>query len=146
VAVDSLLANLDKVKTVPGKHAGNWKACCPAHDDNTPSLAISETSDGEILINCWAGCSSLDVISAVGMEWDSLFPPNTDYRPERVQRRDTRLDRLITETLGYISASSHDQIIIDLARADAKAGVKHSDEDRLRIRQAIESQARRNAA
>ena len=69
---------LDKVRQVK---ANQYEACCPAHHDNNPSLKVSETEDGRILIKCWAGCSALDVITAVGCEWQDLFPDgDKNYR------------------------------------------------------------------
>ncbi len=38
---------------------------CPAHDDATPSLSITETTDGKILVNCRTGCSQEAVIAAL---------------------------------------------------------------------------------
>ena len=69
---DALLARLEKVQKTGHNR---WKACCPAHDDKTPSLGIREEDDGRVLLHCFAGCSALDVITAVGLEWDALFPP-----------------------------------------------------------------------
>lgn len=69
--LDSVISRLDKVKS-----AGNnkWKACCPAHDDKNPSLTITETSDGTVLLKCWAGCSAGKVVAAIGLELRDLFP------------------------------------------------------------------------
>ena len=39
-------------------------ARCPAHNDHTPSLSISE-SDGMVLVRCHAGCSQDAVIDAL---------------------------------------------------------------------------------
>lgn len=70
--VEELLARLTKVKaTGPGK----WVACCPAHEDRSPSLAIKD-SDGTILAHCFAGCSTEDVCGAIGVEMTDLFPPS----------------------------------------------------------------------
>jgi putative DNA primase/helicase len=41
-----------------------WVARCPAHDDRTPSLSISEHA-GRILVRCFAGCSQTAVITAL---------------------------------------------------------------------------------
>jgi CHC2 zinc finger len=69
--VIELLQRFSKVKqTGPGK----WQACCPAHEDRSPSLAIKE-SDGTILVHCFGGCSPEDVCGAVGVEMHDLFPP-----------------------------------------------------------------------
>lgn len=46
-----------------GKHG--WKAPCPAHDDSDPSLQISETEDGKVLVHCFAGCTQESVIAAL---------------------------------------------------------------------------------
>lgn len=139
--VEKLLERLEKVK-VSGEN--KWLACCPAHPDKNPSLSVQDNG-GKVLIKCWAGCGALDVITAVGLEWADLFPPNDDWRPERKQPN-SRLDRLITETLGHLSAANIDEIIVDLARADVAKGIRHSAEDKARIREAIRNNARRSAA
>ena len=41
-----------------------WLARCPAHDDNDPSLSISERT-GKLLVHCFAGCDQQDVIDAL---------------------------------------------------------------------------------
>ena len=38
---------------------------CPAHDDHTPSLSVSDGPDGRVLLHCHAGCSQESVISAL---------------------------------------------------------------------------------
>jgi len=44
---------------------GAWMACCPAHNDRTPSLSIRESNDGKVLVRCRAGCGQRDVIAAL---------------------------------------------------------------------------------
>ena len=50
-----------------------WKAKCPAHDDQTPSLSISEGNDGRALVKCHAGCATDDVLAAIGLTAADLF-------------------------------------------------------------------------
>lgn len=69
--LDKVLSCLDKVKSAG---TNKWKACCPAHDDKHPSLAISEVSDGTVLLRCWSGCSTDKVVGAMGLEMRDLFP------------------------------------------------------------------------
>ncbi|NMX50126.1 virulence-associated protein E [Pseudomonas veronii] len=69
--LDKVLSCLDKVKA---SGTNKWKACCPAHDDKSPSLAITETSDGTLLLKCWAGCTAQEIVSAIGLELRDLFP------------------------------------------------------------------------
>ena len=58
---------------------GSFMACCPAHDDKTPSLSITEISDG-VLCHCHAGCAYKDVISELGLaDHRSSTKPNESY-------------------------------------------------------------------
>lgn len=69
--VHALLSRLDKVKET---RSDSWTACCPGHDDKTPSLNIRLTDDGKILLKCWSGCSAAHIVTAVGLELHDLFP------------------------------------------------------------------------
>jgi hypothetical protein len=42
-----------------------WKARCPSHADENPSLSISEGKNGRVLLHCHAGCSQSEVIAAL---------------------------------------------------------------------------------
>jgi putative DNA primase/helicase len=49
-----------------GKRSGRgWTCRCPAHDDRTPSLSVTEADDGKVLVRCHAGCSQDAVIDAL---------------------------------------------------------------------------------
>ncbi len=45
---------------------GDYKfsACCPAHNDRTPSLSVTDIT-GKILVRCFAGCTQEEVINAL---------------------------------------------------------------------------------
>jgi hypothetical protein len=58
------------------KGADGWMAPCPAHDDHTPSLSITER-DGRILLKCHAGCSTTAVVAAAGLTMADLFASPT---------------------------------------------------------------------
>jgi putative DNA primase/helicase len=48
-----------------GRRSGDtWMACCVAHEDRSPSLAIRE-KNGVPVVHCHAGCSQKDVIAAL---------------------------------------------------------------------------------
>jgi hypothetical protein len=47
-------------------------ARCPAHDDRTPSLSVSE-GDRAILVKCWAGCRVEEIASGAGVTIRQLF-------------------------------------------------------------------------
>jgi hypothetical protein len=50
-----------------------WIAKCPAHLDKTPSLSVRADDDGRVLIHCFAGCATFDVLMAVGLDFGDLF-------------------------------------------------------------------------
>ena len=62
---------LDRLEQVSGG-VGKWMACCPAHDDKSPSLAVSE-GDDRVLVHCFAGCDTTDVTAAIGLNVADLF-------------------------------------------------------------------------
>jgi putative DNA primase/helicase len=42
-----------------------WMARCPVHEDRSPSLSISASTDGKVLVRCHAGCDQRDLIVAL---------------------------------------------------------------------------------
>lgn len=73
----------------PKKNGNNsFMVRCPCHNDSTQSLSISE-KNGKILLNCFAGCRTEDILHSVGLEMKDLFsdkpscatpkPPNVEY-------------------------------------------------------------------
>ena len=52
---------------------GRYMAKCPAHSDAAPSLSIGLGRDGRILLHCFAGCSTEDILDAVGLKKRDLF-------------------------------------------------------------------------
>jgi hypothetical protein len=66
---------LERLKKVRCTGPGRWVACCPAHGDDNPSLALRELGDGLLVLHCFAGCSVHEVVSAVGLDLSDLFPP-----------------------------------------------------------------------
>lgn len=78
-------------KTGPGRYT----ARCPAHDDREPSFTIRETEDGRILLHCFTGCSTSEILAALGLKISDLFPNShrstSAARPmptaEQLQRR-----------------------------------------------------------
>ena len=52
--------------------SGPWTAECPAHEDRSPSLSVTQ-ADGRVLIHCHAGCTASDVLAALHLRWPDLF-------------------------------------------------------------------------
>jgi RecA-family ATPase len=69
--LDNVLSRLRGVK----KNSSGHMACCPAHDDKTPSLSITVGTDN-ILLYCFASCSLENIVSAIGLEVKDLSLSN----------------------------------------------------------------------
>lgn len=66
--VDDILSKLQKVS----KKGNGWMACCPAHEDKSPSLSVSVGKNG-VLMKCFAGCSFGDIADALHLQPSDLF-------------------------------------------------------------------------
>ncbi|MBX8516064.1 DUF927 domain-containing protein [Pseudomonas cichorii] len=123
--VDRILQRLDGVRT-SGNDKNRHMAKCPAHRDKSPSLSVSSTKDGRALINCFAGCSSVDVLAAIGLEFKDLFPG----RPSATDRSDYRRKALE-------SGRDHARIIQQIAAAQLERGESLSEIDTEQLQSAV---------
>lgn len=69
--VAELVDRLDKVR---GGRDGQYQARCPAHQDRGPSLSVKDTGDGRILLHCFAGCETENVLAAIGLSFSDVMP------------------------------------------------------------------------
>lgn len=127
--VDRLLARLERVKTTG---PGRWNARCPAHNDKSPSLAIRELGDGRVLLHCFTGCSTADVLAAVGLEFADLYPAHSwaigHANPER--RPFPAAD--------VLRALNFETLVVAAAAGALLEGKPFSDDDRTRLTLAME--------
>lgn len=69
-ALQRVLQRLDAVHTT----ASGFMARCPAHDDRVPSLSIGISRRGRgVLLHCFAGCCTEDVLAALGLTYGDLI-------------------------------------------------------------------------
>lgn len=124
--IDTILSRLDKLhQTGPGR----WIARCPAHDDRAPSLSVRELDDGRVLLHCFAGCPTADVVAAVGLEFSNLYPESpTVANPER--RPFPAAD--------VLRALYREILIVAAAAGFILSGRALSNEDRSRLELAVE--------
>ena len=118
-----LISRLDGVKQT-GK--GRWIAKCPAHDDSSPSLAVREVDDGRVLVHCFAGCQTDDVLAAVGLQFLDLFPDT------RISHRERR----IRQRFNYgelLQMVSREVLVVALAAEDISEGKTLTEQDHARL-------------
>jgi DNA primase len=121
MAVDVLLSRLSKVKKT-GRD--KWQACCPAHEDKTPSLTIRELDDGRILIHCFGGCGACDVMDSLGLEMTELFPERLGEFKQIAQP---------FSAADALRALTRESAIVAIAAADAIEGKPQHPDDAQRI-------------
>lgn len=125
MSLENLLSRLTKVKG----RAGNYVACCPAHEDTSPSLAVKE-QDGKIVMHCFAGCSVQNIVGAVGMDMSDLFPPaEPTYKPQ------ARTKFYATDMLKVLHLEAQ---IVMVSAFNLGKGVKLTDADLTRLKLAYE--------
>jgi hypothetical protein len=122
MSADDLLQHLQKVKqTKPG----NWQACCPAHEDKTASLSVRELDDGRILVHCFASCSVEEVLGAVGLTFDTLYPEKEIHHGKPERRPFPAAD--------ILRAIAFESTLVLIAAADLLAGNPFNETDRARL-------------
>ncbi|MFM7012041.1 MAG: CHC2 zinc finger domain-containing protein [Betaproteobacteria bacterium] len=87
--VEEILQRLEKVKRY-NQRSNSWVACCPAHDDRSPSLSVKALDDGRILLHCFGGCDVEQILSALGVSMSDLM----GEQPTEYQHQANRSDRI----------------------------------------------------
>jgi hypothetical protein len=113
----SAAAMLDRLQRVKQTGPGRWIACCPAHEDRSPSLSIRELGDGRILIHDFGGCDVGDVLGSIGLTLANLFParlsgggPAGGYAPShsRIPARDLLM--IMSEEVSVICITASEML------------------------------------
>src|SRR5262245_15640896 len=68
-----VLDALESAGLNPRRAGGGYSSRCPAHEDNVPSLSISEGREGRVLMRCHAGCRAEEVVARLGLHLHDLF-------------------------------------------------------------------------
>jgi hypothetical protein len=122
---DAFLSRCEKVRATGN---GTWIACCPSHEDKNPSMTVRELDDQRVLVHCFAGCSVEEILGAVGLEFDALFPddqPKSDYTPAM---------RRPFPAADVLAALSNELGIIAIIAGDMESKREVSDADIARLR------------
>ncbi len=120
MSIETLLSRVKHRETGRGRYI----AQCPAHDDKHPSLTLRETDDGRILLHCFAGCSAEEVLSAVSLEFDALYPPRETFAKSERQR---------VNPADALRAIALEATVVWIAAADISNGLPVSEETRTRF-------------
>lgn len=120
--VDIVLSHLNKVRKTSKE---SWVACCPSHEDKSPSLTIRELDDGRVLLHCFAGCSVEEVLASVGLTFDALFPEKLVENAKPLRRPFPAGD--------VLEALASEALIVAVAASNIRQGMTLTDEDHERL-------------
>ena len=120
--LNNLLSKLEKVKP---SGSCKWLACCPSHDDKSPSLAIKLGDDEKVLIHCFAGCEPREILSAIGLTMSDLFPDSTKYQKGSKPPKFNKYE--------LFDLIEFEAIILSLAIRQLLEGYELSDQDLTRV-------------
>ena len=131
-SAEAVLQRLDAVQ----KSGNGWRARCPACSGTSRKLSIAE-SDGRILVHCFGGCRSDDVLAAVGLSWADLHPPRhwPQSREERETARRAIREAGITSAVEVLALEA---AVIEAAGRELQGWQCLSVEDDKRLSDAVE--------
>lgn len=75
---------LDRLKRVKRSGAG-WSALCPAHEDRSASLTVGIGAEDKILLNCHAGCTTPEIVGALGLLMSDLFKESPKEKKDSLE-------------------------------------------------------------
>ncbi len=125
MTIETFLNKLQKVKRLKN---GEWVACCPVHDDKSPSLSITD-DNGKVLIYCFGcGAKAPEIAGALGVDISELFPPKENYDPNIKQTR-----KYFPANQIYESLTDETMVILIIANDMLKNGIQKETYDRLSL-------------
>ena len=93
---------------------GGFVAKCPAHDDDKPSLKISDGDKGQPVVYCHAGCSQDSVIDA--LKGRGLWPEPPKREPKPAAKPKAK----IVKTYDYFDPATG-ELLMQVCRMDPKS-------------------------
>lgn len=91
---------LNKLQKVKNTSTGGFSAACPAHEDKHNSLSITE-EDNKILVKCYTGCTTEQIVSALGIDMKDLFTDTSEHLKETRWPIRNKAGELIAEHVRY---------------------------------------------
>jgi hypothetical protein len=122
--VENFIGLLSKAKQT-GRN--RWLACCPAHDDRSPSMTVSESDDGKILCHCFAGCSIEEICGSVGINLSDIMP---ERAPDAMAIPAKRLKH---NPLDVLRAMEFNATVVAIAASDMAKGKTLTHEERMKL-------------
>lgn len=128
-----LLSRLERVQ----RTGTGWRADCPNGHKTHGTLSVAQGDDGRVLLHCFAGCSSADVLGAAGLTLADVMPERLrDPSPEgRRAAREAFKRSAWSAALGVIEREAR---VVLIAAHDLLRGSPLTADDTARLDVAVE--------
>jgi len=114
---------VSRLTNVNKRGNGKWLCSCPSHSDSDPSLSVGQTNTGKILLRCFAGCSALDVVTAMGLRLEDLFPDAYEENPLAFAQREIAQREKLKSDISYANT------FLNILTSNLKKGQAVSEND-----------------
>lgn len=85
--IETVISKLVEAGCEPAQTSSGWQCRCPAHDDQMPSLSVSEGESDMALLKCHAGCDAKKIVASIGLTMKDLFPPRAPKAGETAKTK-----------------------------------------------------------
>ncbi|WP_297922959.1 hypothetical protein [Metallibacterium sp.] len=132
-SIDALLHRLERVQ----RSGQGWRADCPNGHKTHGTLSLAQGDDGRLLLHCFAGCSTADVLGTLGLALADVMPER--LRDESPEGRRTAQERFrlasVTAAAGVLEREAR---VLLIAHHDLQRGEALPPDDARRLREAVE--------
>jgi hypothetical protein len=130
MTITDFLSRLDEVRT---RGTGKHLARCPSHSDKNPSLSIGEVGT-RILVKCWAGCETPQIVAALGLTMADLFtdsPASAKKHPSPARQRIDRDEAAFRFELAAMDRRLRVERVLNALASFSGDGLEDAQRDRL---------------
>ena len=132
--LNQILGSVENVRP----YGNGYRADCPCGHRTSGSLSIGETSDGSVLLNCFAGCSALEVLHSVGLKFEDLYvrrDPKTMSQGQRLEYREKGMRSAWKKALFALPLEVR---VVEIAAVQLASNIPLDEPDILRVQLAGE--------
>lgn len=130
--LELILSRLRNVR----KDGKGFYAHCPAHggSEKSTTLNLTATDDGRVLVHCFAGCASLDIVHAIGLELKDLFPARERASMTWAQKKELRDIGKMAKWKSALEVLCAESAVVEVASWDAEDGYPLNEVDKARLK------------
>ena len=92
---------------------------CPAHEDKQASLAVSRYKDGGVMLKCFAGCKSEDIVAKMGLTMRDLFAKELPPRMQIVEKAETIFGNVRSKPIDRAEPDPKAEVVAQYSYTDA---------------------------